>query len=248
MIFFVVMLFYRLADEYSGQVSEDEGLDSRHQQLEEEHEYRERQGDNHETTTYISIEQGKYEYQADNAENNDVTGKHICKKTYHEGYRLNEQRDELDKYQQDLYAKWNVGRIEQVAPEVFVTAGHHYYKCDEGKTAGNSDVTCEVSATRQQAEETVDPDKEEGCEQQRHKLQVFITQVWLSYFVTEEYNNHFKRILETRWGNHSVFVFLSSRCNQPQEEYYTDDHGKDVLGDREVVNFSAELIFYFLLH
>ena len=153
-------IFDILADEYRGQVTEDERLYGSYQQLEQEHEYSESNGHRHEACTYKSIDSSKDEYHADQRKDNDVARHDVGEKTYHQCHWFYEQGDKLDEYQHWLHPARHARRIEQVAPEMFLTVGQDNDERKQGKAACNCNVAGEVGAARKKTKEVIDPDKE----------------------------------------------------------------------------------------
>lgn len=92
MMILVVMRFLnRLSDEHGREVCEDEGLDRRHQQLQEEHEDGEGNRDEGESDTDTGADVSEDEDHEHHAQDHDVTCEDVREKTYREGNRLDEQ-------------------------------------------------------------------------------------------------------------------------------------------------------------
>ena len=124
----VVGLLYSLTDKYCRQVGEDKGLDGRNQELQEKHKDREGKRYRYKAPPGHLTQRAENEDHGYDAQDHDVPRQHVGKKTDHQGHRLDEQRDHLDRYQQELNAQGYARRIEQVAPEMFVTVEYHHQK------------------------------------------------------------------------------------------------------------------------
>ena len=117
-----------LAYEYCCKICKDKSLDGRNQQLQHKHEYGEGHRYRHKAYTRYLAQCTENKDHRDNAQDNDVACKHVREKTYGKRYRLNEQRNDLDRHQQELDTQWHARRIEQVTPEMFVGPYDHNNK------------------------------------------------------------------------------------------------------------------------
>ncbi len=138
------------------------------------------------TTCRDACEDENHEY---HAQDHDVTGQNVCKQTDGKCDGLYKQGDDFNRHQQQLDAEGHARRIQQVAPEVLVGAHQHYDEGYNREAKRHGDIAGEVEAEGQQAQQIVDPDKEEQRQQQRHVLHVLIAQRWLGHLIADEGDN-----------------------------------------------------------
>ena len=124
----LMRIFYALANKYSRKITEDKRLNSSYQQLEQEHEYSERNGHRHEACTNISIDNREDKYHADKRQDNDMACHDIGKKTYHQCHWLDKQGYDFDKHEHWFHPARNARRIEEVTPEMFLTVCEYHNK------------------------------------------------------------------------------------------------------------------------
>src|SRR5688500_18797866 len=121
MINVIMTAFKSLTAEYSGKVCENVCLQKRNQYFNKINEHNKSNGQRGKPPSDDRTHCSEDKDQRDQTNNNDVAGKHVCKKTYH-------QRKWLCKYSQYLHNNKNrlncTGnrRIENMCPIMFIAA------------------------------------------------------------------------------------------------------------------------------
>jgi len=86
----VVLSFAGLTDKYRRQHGKDECLNKGNQDLYQCDEDHKRDGDRGKAPSDVLIQLPEDEDQGDKGDDHNMTGHHVCKKTYHQGRRLYE--------------------------------------------------------------------------------------------------------------------------------------------------------------
>lgn len=138
-----VLSFKRLADEYCRQVGEDECLYKGNHNFDKIDKYRKQYGNWREAPTCYFAHAAKNKDQADKAEDDDMPGHHVGKKTDNEGEGFCEYTEELYGYQDGFYAVWYRGP-EDMCPVVFIGAEQDDEERNDTQYQCKSDITCYV--------------------------------------------------------------------------------------------------------
>jgi hypothetical protein len=122
----VIAMFEGLTNEYGGQIGENESLDKGHQDLNAIDKHC--QGNEHRagSVTQRSIHGSKYEDEDNKAENNNVAGNHVRKKTNHECERLGHNTHQFHRHHDKLDRNRYTREPEDVTPEMLVGAEKDY--------------------------------------------------------------------------------------------------------------------------
>jgi len=168
MFFRMIMLFHGHSEIEGGKECENISLDECHQQFQEAHEYAESNGYRRNGHTQHAFDISEDKDQAHEAQDDDMPGGNVRKKTDHEDERLGENAKEFDEWHQwnrKLKPPGHARRIINMLPVILIRTESGYDESKQSQDPGNSYISGYIGPEWEdwdQPDEVVEEDEEEN--------------------------------------------------------------------------------------
>lgn len=236
----------RLADGHADvegrEHGEDEGLDVGHQALQQRDEDAEEDAHHADRAAHGGAEEVAHDEDDDHeAQDDDVTGRHVGEESDHQHDGLGEDTHQLDHRHQgeDLEPRRHAGGVEDVDPVVLVAAEVGDQEGDDRQDGRHGDIARDIGAGGEEGYQAQDVAEEDEEEEGQQVGQVALV-VLLPYHrthdtVAHEDHEHLHQALHPLGG--LVGPFLVARAgheDDDDQQHHGDHHGRRGLGDAEV--------------
>ncbi len=165
-----------------------------------------------------------------------MASRDVGEKPNHQGKWLSKNTDYFHWDHDQQHHFGHAGHVKNVPPVIFAARNGGQDQGENGQSESKGNVARGIGPGGQQAQQVVDPDKEEQGKQIGHKAPVVLfPDVGDDHPVANEKDERLQECLQPAWRLAGpLSVGLAHRCEHQHQNDATQKHGSYVLGEGEV--------------